>query len=152
MVGRDTLLPDTRSWALRDAVNSVAASLSGRQAVDQFKSGDFDLVLLCHATPPEETKRLCDLLRQHGPRIPVTAYSGLQDTFTETIVANEPSEPIATLHRNRAGCVIVRRQVFECDVCWAALCVSRSQSLSYVPRAVEAGALFPAAPRRHGPE
>ena len=51
MVGQDRVLTETRSQVLRIAGYTVVPAFTLRQAMDEFVSGDFDLVLICHSIP-----------------------------------------------------------------------------------------------------
>jgi len=53
-VGQDNLLLNTRSSILRTAGYVVESVMSLTQALNQFLTGDFDLVLLCHSIPLQE--------------------------------------------------------------------------------------------------
>ena len=74
-VGFDRMLLEPRNQVLRSAGYLVVAAYSLRAAVDYFRAGDFDLVVLCHSVPQNERERLTSLLRVWGSRIPVVSVS-----------------------------------------------------------------------------
>ena len=68
MVGQDRVLTETRSQVLRMAGYTVVPAFTLQQAMDEFVSGDFDLVLICHSIPEDARERLVDVLRKHTSR------------------------------------------------------------------------------------
>jgi CheY-like chemotaxis protein len=94
-VGRDPLLLDTRSQVLRSDGYTVVTALSSEQALQQFKSGDFDLVILCHSIPISERERLADAMHRHSPNTPVVLVSrtpAQQATGGDASVASDPEQ------------------------------------------------------------
>jgi hypothetical protein len=53
-VGRDLALLDTRDAMLRACGYIVESELSEKQAINHFRAGDFDLVLLCHSIASQD--------------------------------------------------------------------------------------------------
>jgi len=70
-VGRDLLLLETRSGVLSSGGYTVVSTLSGEQALGQFKAGDFDVVMLCGSIPGTERERLAKAIHAHSPTTPV---------------------------------------------------------------------------------
>ncbi|MGA2216913.1 MAG: hypothetical protein ABSG51_02450 [Terracidiphilus sp.] len=68
-----------------------------RDAIEHFKAGDFDLVLLGHSLSAENRERFTSLIRKLGARTPVVCVgnaSGDCNPFADVTFADEP----ATLH------------------------------------------------------
>lgn len=97
-VGRDSELLESRSSILQAAGYVVEPVMSMKQAIDQFRSGDFDLVALCHSIPPKDRDRLTCLIRASGSTIPVVtiaARSGQSpDVFADATIECEPKKLI----------------------------------------------------------
>jgi DNA-binding response OmpR family regulator len=70
-VGQEPMLLDTRSLILRAAGYLVESALSIKQAIHHLRTGDFDLVVLCHSIPSQERDRLVCLVRASGSTIPI---------------------------------------------------------------------------------
>ena len=100
MVGQDRVLTETRSQVLRMAGYTVVPAFTLRQAMDEFVSGDFDLVLICHSIPQDARERLVDVLRKHTSRTPiisVASFDGQLDGFADGTIKNDPSLLVAGL-------------------------------------------------------
>ena len=92
-VGRDPLLLETRNQVLRSAGYTVVPALSVEQALQDFVSGDFDIVILCHSLPVRERERLTYAIRRHSPNTPVVAIASrlsALDSFADAMVENDP--------------------------------------------------------------
>jgi CheY-like chemotaxis protein len=74
-VGRDSPLLDTRAMLLRSAGYIVESTPSMADAIHRFRTGDFDLVILCHSIPEQDRQRLIDLIREEGSSTPVIFIS-----------------------------------------------------------------------------
>jgi DNA-binding NtrC family response regulator len=73
----------------------VTSVISIREAIERFKGGDFDLVLLGHSIPQENRERLTFLIRASGSRVPVASIGesfGDCDSFADATFGNEPVE------------------------------------------------------------
>lgn len=82
-----------------------------REAIENFKNGDFDLVLLGHSLAAESKERLASLIHRSGSRTPVISIgnsSGDSDPFTDATVAYEP----ANLHTGIAD-FLAKRPAFS---------------------------------------
>jgi DNA-binding NtrC family response regulator len=82
----DSLQPGTQDSAWKSAgyVFTPAGSIS--EAINHFKAGDFDLVLLGHSIPADSRERLTFLIRATGSHVPVISIagaSGLHDSFAD---------------------------------------------------------------------
>ena len=63
-----------------------------RDAIVQFRDGDFDLILLGHSLPAESREKLTFIIRSSGSQIPlvcVTDFPGDHDTFADATIRNE---------------------------------------------------------------
>jgi CheY-like chemotaxis protein len=78
-ISQDPALLDTRNTVLRSAGHVVESSHSIKQAIQQFRGGDFDLVLLCHSIPKQDRDRLTCLIRASGSHTPVVSIAGNAD-------------------------------------------------------------------------
>lgn len=99
-VGRDPLLLETRSQVLRNAGYIVVSVQSVKDAFDQFRAGDFDLVVLCHSVSPEDRERLTYLIRAHSPATPVVLISAVsfsKDSSADATISNDPHALLAGL-------------------------------------------------------
>lgn len=97
-VGLDAMLLSSRNFTLQSAGYFVVPAFSLKEAVDHFRNGDFDLVLLCQSIPAQERDRLTIWIRASGSRIPVVVVSsdrGERGAFTESTVDSAPSALLA---------------------------------------------------------
>jgi DNA-binding response OmpR family regulator len=74
-VGQDPVLLANRNLILRTAGYIVESAHSVQQAARQLRSGDFDLVLLCHTIEAKDRDRLTCLIRASGSLVPVVCIS-----------------------------------------------------------------------------
>jgi CheY-like chemotaxis protein len=95
-VGQDRMILSTRISILRGAGYAVESATSAEQAIDQFRSGDFGLVILCHTMPPEERRSLARLIRASGTSVPVLYVQPLiepsMDGLADAIIGSHPIE------------------------------------------------------------
>jgi CheY-like chemotaxis protein len=92
-VGLDPALLATRNLVLQSAGYIVASVASVREAVDRFKGGDFDLMVLCHSIPERDRGWLTCLIRASGSHIPVVAVSARpyeRDGFADLTLDDDP--------------------------------------------------------------
>ncbi len=93
-VGKDPALLERRSAALRNAGYIVDSEYSVKQAIERFKQGDFDLVLLCHSMSAHDKNRLTHSIRAFGSLTPVVSVSPLRaqgpDAFGDAMVEDAP--------------------------------------------------------------
>jgi CheY-like chemotaxis protein len=83
-VGHDPLLSETRSSILRAAGYLVESASSIGQAIDLFRDGDFDLVVLCHSIPAQERDLFLRLIRAYGSSVPIVCIAPISDRHPET--------------------------------------------------------------------
>lgn len=94
-VGLELPLLESQSRVWSSAGYIVRPAWSVREAIDLFKDGDFDLVILGHSLPVESRERLAFLIRATGSRIPVISMmdsSGISDAFADATLAGETNE------------------------------------------------------------
>jgi CheY-like chemotaxis protein len=99
-IGFDPSLMTSRSLVLRSAGHAVVEASSLKEAVDQFQSGDFDLVLLCHSVPATERERLTSLIRVSGSSIPIVSIArglGECDAFANATLEDGPNKFVASI-------------------------------------------------------
>ena len=76
VVDDDTQVLDVMSEMLRLEGHSVSVAENGRQAVDQIRDEDFDLVITDLIMPEKEgLETIADIRRSHGS-LPILAISG----------------------------------------------------------------------------
>jgi CheY-like chemotaxis protein len=93
-VGLDSSLLARQSSNWRSAGYFVTSTGSIREAIDQLRDGDFDLVLLGHAIPTDSRERLTFLIRAIASRTPVvciTDSASHQDSFADATIRNDPA-------------------------------------------------------------
>ena len=91
-VGLDSWKLTAQSSVLRSAGYIVVSAHSIRDAIDHFKAGDFDLVLLDHSIPVEDKERLTFLIRASGSQTPVVSAahsSGDSHSFADATLKND---------------------------------------------------------------
>lgn len=82
----EPLLPGAQGpdWTSAGYIFLTANSI--QEAINHFKNGDFDLVLLGHSVPVDARERLTFLIRATGSRVPVVSIassSGHRDSFAD---------------------------------------------------------------------
>jgi CheY-like chemotaxis protein len=96
--GSDHVVLATRELILRSAGHIVVSAASIKEAVQQFRDGDFDLIILCHTLPQKDCQRLICFIRASGSRIPIASVSGglgEYDAFADTVLEMEPTAFLA---------------------------------------------------------
>jgi DNA-binding NtrC family response regulator len=91
---------DPTTLAIHDSVWKSAGYIftkagSIREAIERFKTGDFDMVLLGCSIPAESRERLTFLIRASGSHVPVASIGksfGDCDSFADATFGNEPKE------------------------------------------------------------
>jgi CheY-like chemotaxis protein len=95
-VGREPALLEYRSQILRRAGYIVDSELSLKKAIQRYKCGDFDLVLLCHSIPVQERDRLISSIRAFGSLTPIVSVAPLHacapDAFADAMVEDAPEK------------------------------------------------------------
>jgi DNA-binding response OmpR family regulator len=92
-VDSTTLAIHESVWKSAGYIVTTAESI--REAIERFKAGDFDLVLMGHSIAPENRERLTFLIRASGSRVPVASIGravGDYDTFTDATFGDDPNE------------------------------------------------------------
>jgi DNA-binding NtrC family response regulator len=77
-VGLDSPLLASQSSILRSAGYFITSAGSVRDAINHFREGDFDVVLLGDAIPIDSKERLTFLIRAFNPRIAVFCVADAQ--------------------------------------------------------------------------
>ena len=99
-IGFDLSLMTIRDLVLQSAGCAVVEAFSLEEAVDHFRSGDFDLVLLCHSVPAGDRERLASLIRASGSRIPIVSIAGSLgecDAFANATLEDGPNKFLASI-------------------------------------------------------
>jgi CheY-like chemotaxis protein len=93
-VGLDSWQLTLQDLDLKSAGYVVISASSTRDAIEQFKVGDFDLVLLGHSISAEQKERLTSLIRASGSRTPVVCIpnsSGDCNSFVDGPLQDDAS-------------------------------------------------------------
>jgi DNA-binding response OmpR family regulator len=99
-VGMDSWLLTAQSTVWKSAGFIVIPVNSIKAAIDHFKVGDFDLVLLGNSFPIEIKERLTFLIKSSGSRTPVICLSnssGDCDGFADATLGGDPSKSLDTM-------------------------------------------------------
>jgi CheY-like chemotaxis protein len=94
-VGLDFQLLQSRTLLLRSAGCIVGPACSVKEAVEQFRHGDFDIVLLCHSIPTKDREGFTYLIRASGSMTPVVTVAdgpGQKDYFADATIENRPEQ------------------------------------------------------------
>jgi DNA-binding response OmpR family regulator len=94
-VGLDPLIATAQSAAWKSLGYIVISATSIRKAIDHFRAGDFDLVLLGNSISLESKERLTFLIRSSGSHTPVICIgdtSGDHDFFADATLNSDSSE------------------------------------------------------------
>jgi len=94
-VGLDSWMLSAQSAAWKSAGFVVISVSSVKAAIDHFRVGDFDLVLLGRSFPAEIKERLAFLIRASGSRTPVVSLANARgdiDTFADVTLGGDPGE------------------------------------------------------------
>jgi ribosomal protein L30E len=75
-VGLDSSLLESQSPAWQSPEYIVTFTNSIKEAINQFRNGDFDLVLMGNSFPAASRERLTFLIRSTGSQIPVVEVPG----------------------------------------------------------------------------
>ncbi len=90
---RSLLTPENVDWKSAGFVLTPTWSIQG--AIDLFRNGDFDLVILGHSIQAESRERLAYLIRASGSGIPVVCIADSstgRDAFADATITSDPSE------------------------------------------------------------
>ena len=96
-VGKNPALQEGRSSILRRAGYIVDSEYSVKDAVERFKQGDFDLVLLCDSMPIEDRDRLTRSIRAFGSLTPIVSVappSGRVPQVVEDVISETTPEKL----------------------------------------------------------
>ena len=94
-VGVDSSLLASQRPVWQSAGYYVTFAGSIREAILQFRDGDFDLIILDHSIPIESRERLTFLIRATGSQIPVVCVAdspGGHYSFADATIGNEPDD------------------------------------------------------------
>jgi DNA-binding response OmpR family regulator len=108
-VGLDSSLLTAHASVWKSAGYVVTPANSIREAIELFKVGDFDLVLLGDSLPKEHRERLAFLIRAFGARTPVVSIADStsdSESIADATLRNDGSTLLAGLEKflaNQAG-------------------------------------------------
>ncbi|MGA3045718.1 MAG: hypothetical protein ABSD67_03805 [Terracidiphilus sp.] len=91
-VGLDSWKLTAQSSVLRSAGYVIVSAKTIQDAIDHFKAGDFDLVLLDNSISVENREKLTFLIRASGSRTPVASIvhsSADYHSFADATLGNE---------------------------------------------------------------
>jgi CheY-like chemotaxis protein len=118
-VSLDSSFLGTQKTLWQSAGYFLTPARSIPEAIDRFKGGDFDLVLLDHSIPEESRERLTFLIRATGSSTPVVCIaspSADRDAFADATIDSEPNQllkGIRELLANRGSAVGSRLAVMS---------------------------------------
>ncbi|MGA3131758.1 MAG: hypothetical protein ABSD59_13210 [Terracidiphilus sp.] len=96
----DPLLQGSEGSLWNSAGYILLAANSVKEAINHFKAGDFDLVLLGHSVPVDAKERLAFLIRATGSQVPVVCIalsSGHRDSFADATFEQDPRKLLTGL-------------------------------------------------------
>jgi CheY-like chemotaxis protein len=100
-VGKDPAWLESRSSILRHAGYIVDSEYSVKHAIDRFRQGDFDLVLLCHSMPAQDRNRLIHSIRAFGSLTPIVSVASLHahapDAFADAMAEDAPEKLLSCI-------------------------------------------------------
>ena len=91
-VGMDLWVLERKRKVWREAGYFVTPAGSVREAIDDFRSGDFDLVVMSASIPAESRERFTSMIRAAGSSVPVicaTNPAGDWDLFANATIPKE---------------------------------------------------------------
>lgn len=94
-VGLDMPLTDADRRTWQSAGYFVTWTNSIREAIEWFRVGDFDLIVLGESIPPESRERLAFLVRASGSNTPVVFITGSSNgcnSVVDAMIGDEPKE------------------------------------------------------------
>lgn len=95
-VGHEAIVQETRSSVLRACGYVVESASSAPEAIDRFRTGDFDLVLLCHSLSDADKEWLIRQIRADGSCVPILCVAPIShhpsERFVEMTVDSHPDE------------------------------------------------------------
>ena len=117
-VGLDPSLPTAQNAAWKSAGYIVISVGTIKEAIDHFRAGDFDLVLLGNSLPLENKERLTFLIRSSGSRTPVVCVANLAEDcgrFADATLKNDSGELLSGIQELLAKSA--RMRAVKQDVC-----------------------------------
>jgi len=88
--------------AWKSAGYFAISTASIKDAINHFKAGDFDLVLLGHSIPVEARERLTFLIRTTCSHVPVACISGTsghQDSFADATFERDSTDLLTGMRK-----------------------------------------------------
>jgi CheY-like chemotaxis protein len=116
-VGLDSWKLTAQNSALRSAGYIVVSANSIPDAIDHFRAGDFDMVLLDHSISVESKEKLTLMIRASGSRTPVISIASSSvssDSFCDKTLRNDSTAMLADvgeLLAKRAEMSVVKMSV-----------------------------------------
>ena len=101
-VGYEPTLLETRTLVLRSAGYAVESASSVEEAMQRFRGGHFDVVILCHSIPEQGRERLVWLIREHGSATPVifvSSRAASADRFADITIDNRPTGLVSAVEQ-----------------------------------------------------
>ncbi len=90
-VGLDAAFLELHNNALKAAGYFVSSSQSVNAAIDEFREGDFDLVLIGQSVELERRERLTSMIRETGSQVPVACVAETSSYFSTLARASAES-------------------------------------------------------------
>jgi DNA-binding NtrC family response regulator len=98
-VGLDPTLSYTRQKILQSMGCTAVACFSAADAVQFFRDGDFDFVMLCHSLPREERQELTRLFHMWSPSTPIilVRWDREADSLVDAVLDSDPEQMVRQL-------------------------------------------------------
>jgi DNA-binding NtrC family response regulator len=93
-IGLDTAFLELQNHALKAAGYFVSSAQSVEAAMEEFREGDFDLVLIGKSVEPLRQEQLTALIRDTGSHVPVVCVAEPSSYFKTLEVASAQSRPL----------------------------------------------------------
>lgn len=102
-VGLDSAFLDSEGKALKAAGYFVCAAQSVHAAMDEFRDGDYDLVLVGQSVEPAHRERLAAMIRRSGSSVPVLFVGEPSSYFEALAMAAGASGPREVMRSGDLG-------------------------------------------------
>ncbi len=112
-VGLDSNVLRTQNSALTSAGYIIKAAGSIREAIECFRDGDFDLVLLGPAIPAESRHEFTFLIRALGSHVPVALIARSAEEYDPYADATLKHHPVDGMLAGMAALVASRQGVWR---------------------------------------
>jgi DNA-binding NtrC family response regulator len=116
-VGLDSWLLANQNTFWKSAGYVLINANTIKEAIENFKRGDFDMVLLGHSISLENKERLTFLIRASGSRTPVVCIADSSDecgAFADATLKNDANAVVAGIGELLAREPVIHHQRYAC--------------------------------------